>query len=112
MAFALVGWLLVWLGLRHLMYWFYGMLLFLGLGLAFKAYLCVDAFVVARKQQVDTTRSKAPLALRIGAATLMIGAEFFVSSGPVSQRFFIFHAYKTPSASMCPTICQGERFVA
>jgi signal peptidase I len=112
LPFALVGWLLIWLGFRHLMYSFYGMYLFLGLGLAFKTYLCVDAFVVARKLQVDTTRRKAPLALRIGAATLITGAALLASSDSFSKRFLIFHAFKTPSASMCPTICEGDRFVA
>lgn len=46
LAFAIVGWLLIWLGFRHLMHSFYGMFLSLGLGLAFKIYLCVDAFFV------------------------------------------------------------------
>lgn len=112
LAFAIVGWLLIWLGFRHLMHSFYGMFLSLGLGLAFKIYLCVDAFFVARKLQVDATRRKAPLALRIGAAILISGAALLTSSDPFLKRFLIFHVFKTPSGSMCPTICEGDRFVA
>ena len=63
------------------------------------------------KLQVDTTRSKAPLALRIGAATLIVGAALFLSSGCVSKGFFTFRAFKIPSASMCPTICEGDRII-
>ena len=63
------------------------------------------------KLQVDTTRSKAPLALRIGAATLIVGAAVFLSSGCVSKGFFTFRAFKIPSASMCPTICEGDRII-
>jgi signal peptidase I len=112
LAFALVGWLLAWLGFRHLMYSFYGMYFSLGLSLAFKAYLCVDAFVVARRLQGDTTRRMAHLALRIGAAILISGAALLASSDSFLKRFFIFHVFKTPSGSMCPTICEGDRFVA
>jgi len=111
-AFALVGWLLALFGFRHLMYSFYGMLLSVALGLAFKIYLCVDAFVVARRLQGDTIRRKAHLALRIGAAILITGAALLASSDSFLKRFLIFHAFKTPSGSMCPTICEGDRFVA
>lgn len=112
LAFSLVGWLLIWLGFRHLMYSFYGMYFSLGLSLAFKAYICVDAFVVARRVQGDTTRRKAHLALRIGAAILISGTALLASSDSFLKRFLIFHVFKTPSGSMCPTICEGDRFVA
>jgi signal peptidase I len=112
LAYSLAGWLLVFLGFTYLMSSFHGLILFIVLSLAFKIYLCANAFVVARKLQVDTTRSRAPLPWRIGAAALIIGAALCVSSDAFIKKFFAFHAFRVPSASMCPTICEGDRIVA
>jgi signal peptidase S26 family len=112
LAFAIVGRTLVWLGFSCLMSWLYGLIVFVFLSLALKIYLSVDAFVVAKKSQVDTTRSKAPLALRIGAGTLIIAVAVYLSSDSFMKKFFTFHAFKVPSASMCPTICESDRLIA
>ena len=111
-AFALVGWIFVWLGFSYLMHSFYGFIFFIVISLAFKIYLCANAFVVAKKLEVDTTRPRVPVALRIGAAILIIGLGFCVSSDWFVKKFLVFHAFKVPSGSMCPTICEGDRMVA
>ena len=112
LAFALAGWVFVWLGFCYLMYSFYGFIFFIFISLAFKVYLCANAFVVAKKLEVDATRPRVPIALRIGAAVLIIGTGFCVSSDWFVKKFLVFHAFKVPSGSMCPTICEGDRMVA
>lgn len=112
LAFALAGWILTWFGFCYLMCSFPGLILFVALSLAFKTYLCVIAFVFARKLQADTTRSKPHVAFRIGAATLIVGVALFISSDSFLRKFFVYHAFKIPTASMCPTICEGDRLIA
>jgi signal peptidase I len=112
LAFALAGWILVWLGFSYLMSSFSGFILFIVLSLAFKTYLCVNAFIIAKKFQVDATLARVSLVPRIAAATLVIGVALCVSSDPFIKKFFAFHAFRVPSASMCPTICEGDRIVA
>jgi signal peptidase I len=112
LSFALAGWILVGLGFSYLMSSFSGLILFIALSLAYKIYLCANAFIDAKKLQTDATRSKAPLALRIGAAILIIVVVLSITSDSFFKKYLAFHAFKIPSASMCPTICEGDRIVA
>ena len=112
MALALAGWILIWVGFSYLMSSFGGLIVFIVAGLAFKIYLCVDSFAVAKRIQADIAHSKPSLALRIGVAILIIVVVSCVSSDWFINKFFAFHAFKIPSASMCPTICEGDRMVA
>jgi signal peptidase I len=112
LVFALASWVLLLLGFSYLMSSFLGLILFIALTLAFKIYLCADAFLFARKLLVNTTRPKPPLALRIGAATLILGVVLYITSDSFFKKFLAYHAFKIPSASMCPTICEGDRMVA
>jgi signal peptidase I len=112
LAFALIGWLLPSIGFWYLMHSFRGMFLSVALGLVFKIYLCADAFVVAKELQIDAARPKAPVALRLGAAALILGFALFTSSDSFLRKYYRFHVFKSPSGSMCPTVCEGDRFVA
>lgn len=111
-AFALAGWIFVWLGFSYLMSSFLGLIIFIILSFAYRIYLCADAFLLARRLQAGITRSKSPLALRIGAAILIVGAVLYISSDSFLKKFFTYHAFRIPSASMCPTICEGDRLIA
>lgn len=112
LVFALASWILLLLGFSYLMSSFLGLILFIALSLAFKIYLCADSFLFARKLLVDTTRSKPPLALRISAAILILGVVLYITSDSFFRKFLAYHAFRIPSASMCPTICEGDRLVA
>lgn len=112
MALALAGWLLLWLRISYLMSSFLRLILLVLLSLAYKAYLCADAFAVAKKLQVDTTRAKSPVVWRMGAAALIVGVVLWTSSDSFVRKYLAFHAFRVPSASMCPTICEGDRFIA
>jgi signal peptidase I len=112
LSFALAGWVLVLLGFSYLMSSFPGLIFFIVLSLAYKIFLCANAFVVAKKLQVDQTRSKPPLAWRIGAAALIMAVDLSASSDYFIKKYLAFHAFKIPTASMCPTICEGDRVIA
>jgi len=112
LALALASWIILMLGFSYLMSSFIGLILFIVLSLVYKTYVCTDAFRFARKLLVDTARPKPPLALRIGAAILILGVVLCITSNSFFKEFLAYHAYKIPSASMCPTICEGDRIVA
>jgi len=111
-SFALFGWILVWLGFSFLMASFLGLIFFLVLSGSYKIYLSLNAFLVARKFQADLTHATVLVAPRVGAAALLIGVALFISSDFFLKRFFPLHAFKVPSASMCPTVCEGDRIVS
>jgi len=46
------------------------------------------------------------------AAAMILATGLLPTENQFLHIFPYFRAYKTPSASMCPTICEGERFVA
>jgi signal peptidase I len=112
LAFALAGWVLIYLGFSYLMSSFTGLIFFIVISLAYKIFLCANAFVVAKKLQVDQTRPKPPLAWRIGAAALIMVVDLSISSDYFIKKYLAFHAFKIPSSSMCPTICEGDRIIA
>jgi len=112
LAFAFASWALLLLGFSYLMSFFVGLILFIILSLSYKIYLCTNAFLVARRFQSDPTPVKAPLPLKIGTAVLIIVVFFFLSSDFFVKDYLTFHAFKVPSGSMCPTICEGDRFIA
>ncbi len=94
------------------MSFFVGLILFVAVSLSYKIYLLANAFRVARRFQSDPTRVKASLPLKISAATLIIVVFFFLSCDFFVKNYLTFHAFKVPSGSMCPTICEDDRFIA
>jgi signal peptidase I len=91
---------------------FIGMVFFLAGTWLWRIQICVDAFRVARRgtqskksyQQART--SFAVSGLLIILCTVVPSTDYFLRS------FKYFRAFKVPSGSMCPTICDGDRIVS
>jgi signal peptidase I len=111
-AFTLTAWLAGTLAFFVLLRTFYGLIIFFILIFILYVYGCFNAYKNANQRKMEQASSSVSLAARIGAATLILGFNLGVGSDYVLKHFYPLHAYKVPSASMCPTICEGDRFVA
>jgi signal peptidase I len=111
-TFVLTGWTLLYLGFSYLMASPYGLIAFLILLVTFHICLAVDAYRIARRWRFDKDRSEPLLVLRIGAAILIVSFNLVVTSDSFAKKFYSLHAFKVPSGSMCPTVCDGDRVIA
>jgi signal peptidase I len=90
---------------------FPGLVFFLVIAITWKIGITVEAFVARRKSKKPEnplldSRASTPL-----VAIVLLAAAFYPSPDDF-KRWTGFAAFKIPSASMCPTICVGDRIIA
>jgi signal peptidase I len=91
---------------------FWGMVISFGGLVAFRVWICADAFVVARRETPSENASvKRGTAFWVSGLLVVLCSVLTATDSFVNQ-FSYFGAFKVPSASFCPTICEGERIVA
>lgn len=91
---------------------FWSMVSFFAVTFLWRMTIPIDAARSAMRDANDRPFASYPKwALGVAAAIILIPTLL-----PTENQFFhifpYFRAYKASSASMCPTICEGERFVA
>jgi signal peptidase I len=91
---------------------FRGMFGFLVLRLFLLALICLDAFRGARQGGESRKSFREARFLYVAVGVLILGCAVFPATDYFLHKFGYFHAFKVASASMCPTICEGERVVA
>jgi signal peptidase I len=92
---------------------FVGLISFLLVSILFRLYIVVEAGYLATTR--NRLKSSGPRNSRVLAAAmtiivLLLGA--YPAPDYLMRRFSYFRAFKVPSVSMCPTVCEGERIVA
>ena len=80
-------------------------------GLAWRIWICVDAFRVARRRKTSGVSSSHSRAMLLLCGALVLGIAFLASTESFAHASLPFRAYRNTSASFCPTLCEGERFV-
>ncbi len=97
-------------GYNRILLSFRGMIGFIALAIFWRVLICVDAFQGARRGR-ESGRSFQ----QARVAYLISGALILACAINPSTNYFIRRsgrAFKVPSSSMCPTICEGERIIA
>jgi signal peptidase I len=86
------------------------MVAFFGLLIGWRLFVAGEAAYGGWTNKLQSAPSRPRLIYFLIAVVLIIAA-LYPSYGDF-KRWTSFAAFKVPSASMCPTICPGERFVA
>jgi signal peptidase I len=90
---------------------FLGLVIFFFFFNVWRIWICADAFRVARRgTQPERAFSLTPLTF-IVFGSLIIACGLGPSSNYFLQKFGYFRAFRVPSGSFCPAICEGERVV-
>jgi len=86
-----------------------GFLAFLVVGIPLLCAIAIDAARQATRQNASPMPNAGWTAKNISAAVVILAANAFSARNglPATSKPF-----KVPSASMCPTICEGERIIA
>jgi signal peptidase I len=84
---------------------------FLGV-LMWRLVVASEAAYSGQKGNSDKNSASQPRSVLVGAAAIIFLAALLPTENQFFRIFPYFRAYRTPSASMCPTICEGERFAA
>ena len=99
-------------GPAHVFLHFWSMVsYFIGI-LLWRLIVAVDAAYIAQQESSSRAPVSQPKFLLVVSAAIILLAALLPTENQFFHIFPYFRAYKTPSASMCPTICKGERFVA
>jgi signal peptidase I len=91
---------------------FKGMVGFLVGTWLFRILVCVDAFRVARQGTQSKKSFQQARTAFVVAGLLIIVCGVGPSTDSFLHAFGYFRAFKVPSGSMCPTICDGDRIVS
>jgi len=78
----------------------------------FRILVCVDAFRVARRDIQSKKSFQQARTVFVVAGLLIIVCGVGPSTDYFLRAFGYFRAFKVPSSSMCPTICDGDRIVS
>jgi signal peptidase I len=78
----------------------------------FRIVVCVDAFRVARRGKQSKKSFQQARTVYVVAGLLIIVCGVGPSTDYSLHTFGYFRAFKVPSGSMCPTICDGDRIVS
>jgi signal peptidase I len=99
-------------GFTRLFLWFGPMVAFFAGVIAWRILICADAFRGARRrvESGEVLRQRWPTF--VVAGVLIILFSLIPSTKYFLHKFGYFRAFAIPSASMCPTICVGDRIVA
>ena len=104
--------LLVLAGYTHALSSFAGMSVYLAVGILWDVFICVDAFRYARRGRESRKPFQQAKATFLFCGVLIAIFLLIDSAAYFSHEFGYYRAFKVPSASMCPTICEGDRIVA
>jgi signal peptidase I len=99
-------------GITRILLSFTGMLAAVVGMIAWRIWICVDAARVARRgAESKKSFRQAPLAFVV-LGSLIVASGVGSSSDYFLHKLAYFRAFRVPSSSFCPTICDGERVVA
>ena len=76
-----------------------------------QAGAAVETFVTARRQPFSHMLDPLPTWRWILGVVLLVAPVSFAPGGSAMERVMRVRAYKAPSASNCPTVCEGERMI-
>ena len=91
---------------------FRGMVGFIALRVFLLALICIDAFRGGRRDRESRKSFQEAKFLYLVTGVLILTCTIFPATDYFLRKFGYFRAFKVPSASMCPTICEGERIIA
>lgn len=92
---------------------FIGLITIISLALLWRLYFAGETFSTARKNSQTNEKDRYPtLLLTSVAVVVMLLTVYPVPQYREAQIRQYFEAFKIPSRSMCPTLCEGERLVA
>jgi len=75
------------------------------------ALICIDAFRAARRGRESRKSFHEARFAYVALGLLILTCTVFPATDYFLHKFGDFRAFKVSSASMCPTICEGERIV-
>jgi signal peptidase I len=90
---------------------FRGMVGFLAGAWVWRILICVDAFRVAHRGTQSKKSFQQARMVFVFAGLLIILCGVVPSTDYFLHTFGYFRAFRVPSSSMCPTICDGDRIV-
>jgi len=99
-------------GYSRILLSFWGFVGFITLRLFLLALICVDAFHGARRGRESRKSFHEARFVYVALGLLILTCAVFPATDYFLHKFGYFRAFKVSSASMCPTICEGERIVA
>jgi signal peptidase I len=91
---------------------FWGLILVLLISIGWRIYIVVDAIRFSWKGRKPEDGFKRPGLSVTLAVVIVLFLNIFPSTDSFLAWFPVVRAFSVPSASMCPTICVGERIVA
>jgi len=91
---------------------FKGMVGFIASRVFLLALVCIDAFRGARQGRESRKPFHDARFMFVVIGVLILACTIFPATDYFLRKFGYFRAFKVPSASMCPTICEGQRIVA
>jgi signal peptidase I len=78
-----------------------------------RLYVVVEAgYLATNKKQTSASDPVASRTASIAVGVVVLLLTIFPTPDYLMRRWGYFRAFKVPSASMCPTICEGDRIVA
>jgi signal peptidase I len=104
--------LLILAGYAQALSTFKGMIVYLAVGILWSLFICVDAFRYARRGRESRKTFQQAKTTFLVCGVLIATFQLIDTGAYFLHKFGYFRAFKVPSASMCPTICEGDRIVA
>lgn len=95
----------------RIMFVFYGMVVFLGFLLLWRLLIVIEAAHIAWTGKRSEAALPVPRVSYTVIAIILVAAALYPSFDDF-KRWTSFGAFSIPSASMCPTICIGDRVAA
>lgn len=99
-------------GYSRILLSFWGFVSFITLRVFLLALICIDAFRAARRGRESRKSFHEARFAYVALGLLILTCAVFPATNYFLHKFGYFRAFKISSASMCPTICEGERIVA
>jgi signal peptidase I len=99
-------------GKHHLLLSFVGMANFLLVGILFRFWIVADACYLAWKEDPRQVVRGNMRFLPVSVGVIIFLLTGYPTPQYVFKGYSHFRAFRVPSASMCPTICEGDRIVA
>jgi signal peptidase I len=92
---------------------FIGLVSFLLVSILLRLYIAADAgYLATTEKQIRVNKPRVSSMLNATATISVLLLGVYPGPDYLMRRFSYFHAFKVTSASMCPTICEGDRIVA
>jgi signal peptidase I len=99
-------------GYSRILLSFKGMVGFIGLTIVIAMLVGIDAFRNARAARQSRKSFRQTKLVFAASGVIILTLAFVPSTEFWLRKFNYLRAFKVPSASMCPAICEGDRFVA